>query len=110
MEKWLLVVETNCIQPEKENEFNEWYNNTHVPDVLKTPGFVRATRYENSNPAEGRGKYQALYEIETDDLGKTMAELVEHVDKLKEQGRMSELLSVVTGTPLRHIMGPVDSK
>ena len=110
MEKWLLAVETNCKDPSKEKEFNDWYNNIHVPDILGTPGIVRATRYENSNPGEGRGKFMALYEIETEDLGQVMTALGENFGKLTQQGRISDQVEIVSGTPFRHIMGPVASK
>ena len=38
MEKWLLVAETNCSIPAREEEFNNWYNNIHTPDILDHPG------------------------------------------------------------------------
>jgi len=53
MEKWVYLVYTNCLDPSREKEYHEWYNQVHLPDVLETPGFKRATRYENSEPAEG---------------------------------------------------------
>ncbi len=74
MERWLLTVESNCCDPSREKEFNDWYNKIHLPDILETPGFVRAVRYENTNPAEGQGKFIAMYEIETDDLASTLAQ------------------------------------
>ena len=54
------------IPPEKEAEFNELYNNEHIPAILKVPGVLSATRYENV--AEGEPKYAAVYEIESADL------------------------------------------
>ena len=72
MAKWLLVVETNCVDTAREAEFNEWYDKTHLPDVLETPGFVRATRYENTNPPEGKGRFLATYEIGADDIDQVM--------------------------------------
>ena len=68
MTKRLRIVETNCADPARETEFNEWYDKTHLPDVLEIPGFIRATRYENVEPSKGEAKHLALYEIETDDF------------------------------------------
>jgi hypothetical protein len=74
MGKWVLVNEVNCADPAKEEEFINWYENMHFPDVLQTPGFVKATRYElTTPPPEGKGKYLLIYEIETDDLDSMMA-------------------------------------
>ena len=67
MERWLLTVESNSSDPAREKEFNEWYDNVHLPDVLRIPGIMRAARYENSNATEGQGKFLAFYEIETAD-------------------------------------------
>ncbi len=70
-EKWLNLVEQNC-DPEREAEFHDWYNTLHIPDILKTPGFVRAARYEIREPRDGRGRFMTLYEIETGDIAETM--------------------------------------
>ncbi len=32
--------------PGKEDEFNDWYDNVHVPELLAIPGFVSAQRYD----------------------------------------------------------------
>jgi len=96
MEKWIMLVYTNCTDPSREKEFNDWYDNTHVADVLEVPGFLNATRYANNNPSEGTGRFLAIYEIETEDIGKTMAALQENRRKWTEQGRMSGLAQLVS--------------
>jgi len=92
MAKWLLVVYTDSADPSREAEFNEWYDKVHLPDVLPAPGLVRATRYVNTDPNPGLGKFLATYEIESEDIDKTMATIQEHLAKLKGQGRYSDLL------------------
>jgi hypothetical protein len=92
MTKWLLAVSTDCADPSREEEFNNWYDRTHLPNVLKTPGFVRATRFVNTSPNSGPGKFLALYEIESDDIDQTMTTLRERLAKLREEGRYSDLL------------------
>lgn len=59
-----LLITTVDIDPEGEVEFNEWYNEIHLPQVLSCPGFIRATRYRASY---GEPKYVAIYELETPD-------------------------------------------
>ncbi len=87
MEKWINLVEVSCADPDREDEFNEWYNKIHLPDVLKTPGFISARRYEAKEYRDGRGKYLAIYEIETDDIDKTMALRLEIREKEASVGR-----------------------
>ncbi|HXZ94621.1 MAG TPA: hypothetical protein VEG28_01760 [Dehalococcoidia bacterium] len=110
MEKWLLVVETNCTDSSKEKEFNRWYNNTHVPDVLSIQGILRATRYENPSPGEKQGKYVALYDVETKDILQTMATLNDNMTKWGEQGRVPKYLEIVSGCIYRQIVAPVKKK
>jgi hypothetical protein len=67
--KALLLVHTNAAGPEREAEFNTWYEQVHIPQLLeRVPGIVRATRFAASPsgpPTEHR--YLALYEIEAED-------------------------------------------
>jgi hypothetical protein len=58
--------------PGAEDQFNHWYDHTHLPEVLATPGFLAARRYTPTDPA---GPYLAIYEIETDDLGAVLEDL-----------------------------------
>ena len=96
MAKWLLVVESNCADTAREAEFNEWYDKTHLPDVLETPGFIRATRYENDEPSEGEAKFLATYEIETDDIDTFIKAHNDNMARKRAEGRFSELLVVVS--------------
>jgi hypothetical protein len=107
MERWLLIVETNCSDPGREKEFNQWYDDIQVPDMLETPGIVRATRYENASPGEGQGKFLTLYEIETEDIEKTMAAEWENRVKKEQQGRVSTLSVLVSARLCRQISAPV---
>jgi hypothetical protein len=110
MERWLLVVETNCTDPAKEKEFNQWYNKTHIPDLLSTPGILSATRYENPNPGEKQGKYLAFYEVETKDILQTMATLNDNMTKWGEQGHISKYLEIVSGCIYRLVAPTVKKK
>jgi hypothetical protein len=110
MERWLLTIESNCCDPSRETEFNKWYNTVHLPDILETPGFVRAVRYENTNPAEGQGKFIAMYEIETEDLARTLAAFDEIVNARAREGRLSDLVMAVGGGLYKQVCAPVKGK
>ncbi|MBW2366375.1 MAG: hypothetical protein JRH15_00670 [Deltaproteobacteria bacterium] len=106
MEKWFFIVESNCTDYAREAEFNEWYDEIDLPDVLKTAGFVKVTRYacetdlnqryDRIDTQAGKGKYLALYEIETDDIDGVMKALDKGVDKMRDRGRLTDLISVVS--------------
>ena len=50
------------IDPEYDADFNAWYNEEHVSDLLKLPGFLNAARYE---ALKGGPRYLACYELES---------------------------------------------
>lgn len=66
-ERPLLIVQMD-MAPEKEEEFNKWYNKKHIPDILRIKGFVSGKRYV---AAKGSPKYLAVYEFENAEVIKT---------------------------------------
>jgi uncharacterized protein (TIGR02118 family) len=72
MPKALMAVWSDPSDPASEAEYNAWYESTHIPDVLKIPGFVACTRYKVAEtqfgPVPTPASYVAFYEIEVDDL------------------------------------------
>lgn len=65
MPERVLVVLTNPVEG-REDEFNEWYTQRHLADVLDVPGFVSVQRLRlRGEPIGGqRWKYCALYKVE----------------------------------------------
>jgi len=59
-------------------EYNRWYSEQHLGDVLRVPGFVSAQRF---NLTQGDGPapapYLAVYEFESDDVNRTLSSLAE---------------------------------
>ena len=63
--KHVLIIVRIDIEPEMEEEFNRWYDEEHIPALLKVPGVVWARRAVNT----GKGlKYIAVYEHENIDV------------------------------------------
>lgn len=94
-ERWINLVETNCGDPLQKEEFNRWYDNIHLTDVLETPGFLAAKRYERKEFVGGRGEYLTVYEIQTDNIDKTMAVRVEKRKRERGLGHYTDLLMPV---------------
>jgi hypothetical protein len=84
-DKTLYLVFSNPVAG-REDDFNEWYDNVHVPEVLATPGMVTAQRFSladvEMNRAEGMPAqshaYLTVYEMEGD-VDATMAKIGEAV-------------------------------
>jgi hypothetical protein len=61
------VVKANLKDMSYEDEFNHWYNSTHVPVYVSRPGFRRAWRLRRIDSEGQRGEkgqtFMAIYEI-----------------------------------------------
>ena len=96
MAKYQLVVLTNAAKG-RDEEFNKWYDEQHVGDVLAIPGFSACQRYRLT-PASGQTawSYLALYDVETDDPAKMMAAMQTHAQSGKMP--MSDAADLSTAT------------
>ncbi|MDG2113251.1 MAG: hypothetical protein P8N02_11635 [Actinomycetota bacterium] len=76
MTKHVLFVFTDPVEG-KEDEYNSWYNDIHLGEVLQTDGFVRAQRFKVSDmmPGVTEHEYVAIYELETENPGAAMKAL-----------------------------------
>ena len=103
MDRYVLLVESNCKDPNREEEFNEWYSKIHIPDIMTNRQCIKASRWIDISPTPVKGKYLALYEIETDDFNQTKKAIDENVARLKTQGRGSDLIVGVSHRVFRQI-------
>jgi hypothetical protein len=72
----ILVVQSGPADATRLDEYNDWYTNTHIPDMLAGPGFVSARRYRRldpTGPPADKPGYLAIYELEADDLTEPLA-------------------------------------
>lgn len=78
MPRYNLIAFTNAV-PGRDEEFNDWYTDIHLPDVLRLPGVQAAQRFRLSGtqlrPGPHPWEYMAVYEIEIDDLSMTLGRL-----------------------------------
>ena len=82
-----MLVLSNSTTSEQEEDFNRWYTDQHIHDLVKLPGVVAATRYRMMpgievvpDVDEPQQKYLAIYEIEAE----TEAELREFATMLQQ--------------------------
>lgn len=109
MKQYCFVVLSNPVAG-REREYNEWYDSKHLADVLAVPGFVAARRFTAAQPDKKPShRYLALYEIETDDLNRTLKELYSRAgtpampisDALDLKGVSSTVFEAITGRVVR---------
>lgn len=79
MAKGIIYVETRPSAPDRELEYNTWYDEVHIPELVALDGFFAARRLR---PVNGAGPYVALYEIEGDDLQAILDNMVASAGQL----------------------------
>lgn len=96
MAKFLLIVPSSA-KPDRDADYNEWYDTIHIHDILGLPGVTSGRRYDavpafsaNTPPAN----YMAIYEIEAENPGETMAAL----GKIAQSGEMKMTDSLDPGS------------
>jgi len=87
MPKFCLNVFTNCTDPSRHAEFNSWYTHTHLPDLSRASGFVRARRFVNRQASPVHARYYAQYEFDTDDHGAAVISFLECAEAAYREGR-----------------------
>ncbi len=98
--QWLMLVGTRNTDPTQDVAFNKWYDDIDIPDVLKVPGYRRARRGLRQNvsgsPASAlprdEGPYVALYDIETQNIDRTIIDMLMAARKMDATGRSTDLL------------------
>lgn len=72
-----MIVQSSPASPEQDADFNKWYDEEHLPEILAVAGFTAARRYRarDAGPIKvpaGTHGYLAIYEVEADDLDAAM--------------------------------------
>jgi hypothetical protein len=63
--RYIMLV-TVDIPPEREDAWNAWYNDEHVPDILRCPGFNGVRRFRS---VQGNGsRYVTIYDVESPEV------------------------------------------
>ena|SRR5882724_236184 len=77
MPRYKLVVMTEPVEG-REQEYNDWYQNIHLRDLVAVAGIKSAQRFRLSRTVVADAQplpYLAIYEVETDDIDKTIEDL-----------------------------------
>lgn len=83
---YVLVVYSNPA-PGREADYNDWYNNQHLKDVLAQPGYHSARRFrltdfklDDAMPPQSH-QYVAFYYMRTDDPKKALDDMKTRVEE-----------------------------
>jgi hypothetical protein len=90
MTRGVLIVETRPASAEDLAAYHDWYDHTHVPEIVKIDGFVSARRLASLDGAS----FLAIYEIEGDVEGAKA-----RLGAEQKAGRMSPPVGVCLDPP-----------
>ncbi len=78
LRRYKMVVFSNPT-PGREEEYNAWYQDTHLGDLVALDGIhsARRFRFARSLKEGDAHAYMSIYEIETDDIDAVLAQLGE---------------------------------
>jgi len=80
MNNAFLLAFSHPVGADRDDEYNNWYDNTHVPQLRAAlPSIKDVNRYELVPCQEGGHRYLAIFEFVTNDVDKTIAEFGEVV-------------------------------
>lgn len=106
LQRYFFMVFSNPVAGQ-ENEFDSWYREVHIPDLLTLSGFVRAQRlYLSATQISGHHPHShaVIYEIETRDIHATFNELKK---KLKD-GSFATSTAIDHTTLVSHVYTTLD--
>ena len=89
MARGILLVLSKPKSPEVDQDYNDWYDNVHLPEILALAGFKSARRFSMSDSqlaSQGGyasvstrfpSHYVAVYEVEADDVNTAVQSLTD---------------------------------
>ena len=101
--KGVLLLLSNCKDQSREPEFNRWYDDVYLPNLMASGTFRHANRYRNTAPTldSGGARYIAVLEADSEDLPAAMREFEGSTKGLLDKGEIHPTLEVVETDILR---------
>ena len=90
--------------PQEEERFNKWYNEVHIPLLLKYPKLKSVTRYKVMGESSQPAQYVAIYRFKNKPDFEAFVKGPERAAALKEmQGTWGSKLKITSVVPCESI-------
>jgi hypothetical protein len=63
-----VLTNTVCTDPSREAEWDQWYDDQHIPDMLESGAFTTATRWRRLAPVAYGSNHMTLYDVAFDSV------------------------------------------
>ena len=84
----VVLVMTDCVDPDSEADFNKWYDEVHVHEVMAHRQHSGCARYAAINPKPWQAKYLVVYENPNDDAGQSRGPIPPTLSKTPKSLRL----------------------
>lgn len=86
----LIVAEVMCADPTRIDEWDEWYDTQHLPDVMDSGAFVAGSRWRRAEPRPGSANHLTVYEVSGGDVAEAIERSAAVMPGLTASGRKHE--------------------
>ncbi|MEZ5247105.1 MAG: hypothetical protein R2707_18605 [Acidimicrobiales bacterium] len=86
----LIVAEVLCIDPTRVDEWDEWYDTQHLPDMMASGAFAAGSRWRRTDARTGSANHLTIYEIAGGSVDEAVERSAAVMPNLIAQGRKHE--------------------
>ena len=83
------------VEPDDQDEWNEWYSGVYVPNYEKCPGVIRGRRWKS---VRGEPQFATVYEFENENVSET-DEWFKQREIHPDTVRMRDIMTHASGSP-----------
>jgi hypothetical protein len=103
--RFINIVTTEC-SPEEEAQVNKWYNEVHIPMLLKYKALKKVARYQIPSDKKDKLNYMAIYEYDSKDTMTACGSSPEFKAAIAEmdqtwKGKSFKIKGAVSGEPIK---------
>lgn len=110
----IILEYVGCTDPNREYEFNHWYNKIHIPKLKQIRGVADIYRYRNlaQELREGQARYLTIYRIVANDSVSVALNIQKTQQQMKESGHLIDCCQIYLITTwefltFRHTVLPI---
>ena len=102
----ILNIVATEITKKNEARFNKWYNEVHIPMLMRYDGIKKVTRYKIIDEQGRKAKYLAIYEFDTKETLTALTNSPEFKAAIAEmqgswKGEMFDIKWAMSGEPIK---------
>jgi len=83
----LIIAHVLCADPRRTDEWDAWYDQQHLPDMMGSDAFVAGSRWRRAEPRTGGANHLTIYEVAGISVGEAIERSAAVMPQLVAEGR-----------------------